>query len=185
VNGQDCHGHGTHVVANMSLGGYGGATIGQAVRNFITSGVTYAIAAGNDNYDACYYSPARVTEAITVGALSKYDYRAWFSNYGSCGHRDRVEQLLLLELRVTRGRRRRQSTTPDRLRLSAFHKLRLFCAGAVLIALTRLRQVARWSRHPHKASMIRERNANACAAFRRRPSNTTRSSPDDAHSASS
>ena len=71
-------------VVNMSLGGFGDATADQAIRNSIASGVTYAIAAGNANNDACYYSPARVTEAITVGALSSYDYRAWFSNYGTC-----------------------------------------------------------------------------------------------------
>jgi hypothetical protein len=46
--------------------------------------VTYAIAAGNDNVDACSASPARVTEAITVGASSATDARASYSNYGSC-----------------------------------------------------------------------------------------------------
>lgn len=71
-------------VANMSLISYANATVDQAVRNSINSGVTYVVAAGNANYDACYYSPARVAEAITVGATVSIDYRAGYSNYGTC-----------------------------------------------------------------------------------------------------
>ncbi|WP_203981656.1 S8 family serine peptidase, partial [Planosporangium flavigriseum] len=71
-------------VANMSIGGPASSTIDTAVRNSITSGITYAVAAGNDNLDACTQSPARVAEAITVGATDKTDTRAGFSNYGSC-----------------------------------------------------------------------------------------------------
>src|SRR5207249_11386692 len=33
---------------------------------------------------ACSYSPARVTEAITVGATTSSDARASYSNFGSC-----------------------------------------------------------------------------------------------------
>ncbi|MGH3310157.1 MAG: S8 family peptidase [Streptomyces sp.] len=137
-NGNDCHGHGTHVagttagstygvakgasvvgvrvlncegsgtnsgviagvdwvtsnavkpaVANMSLGGGANTSLDDAVRNSITSGVTYSIAAGNGNFlgipqNACNSSPARVTEAITVGATDSTDRRASFSNYGTC-----------------------------------------------------------------------------------------------------
>ena len=71
-------------VANMSLGGGADATLDAAVRRSITSGVTYAIASGNSNTDACSTSPARVTEAITVNASTNTDARASFSNYGSC-----------------------------------------------------------------------------------------------------
>jgi subtilisin family serine protease len=71
-------------VANMSLGGLANAAIDQAVRRSIAAGVTYAIAAGNDNSDACGYSPARVTEAITVGNTSRTDTRNVLSNVGSC-----------------------------------------------------------------------------------------------------
>ncbi|WP_418958919.1 S8 family peptidase [Streptomyces tritici] len=70
-------------VANMSLGGGADATLDAAVRNSIASGVTYAIAAGNDNSNASNYSPARVTEAITVGSTTSSDARSSFSNYGS------------------------------------------------------------------------------------------------------
>ncbi|MEU3643773.1 S8 family serine peptidase [Lentzea sp. NPDC034063] len=71
-------------VANMSLGGGADATLDAAVRRSIAAGVTYAIASGNSNTDACSTSPARVTEAITVNASTNTDARASFSNYGSC-----------------------------------------------------------------------------------------------------
>ncbi|MEU9053747.1 S8 family peptidase [Streptomyces sp. NPDC048384] len=70
-------------VANLSLGGGASTTLDTAVRNSIASGVTYAVAAGNSNANASSYSPARVTEAITVGATTSSDARASYSNYGS------------------------------------------------------------------------------------------------------
>ncbi|CCK31214.1 Aqualysin-1 [Streptomyces davaonensis JCM 4913] len=70
-------------VANLSLGGGASTTLDTAVRNSITSGVTYAVAAGNSNANASSYSPARVTQAITVGATTSTDARASYSNYGS------------------------------------------------------------------------------------------------------
>ncbi|MER6347454.1 S8 family peptidase [Streptomyces sp. NPDC001595] len=70
-------------VANLSLGGGVSTALDTAVRNSIASGVTYAVAAGNSNANASSYSPARVTEAITVGATTSTDARASYSNYGS------------------------------------------------------------------------------------------------------
>lgn len=40
--------------------------------------------AGNDNRDACAYSPAASKGAITVGASTLGDERAYFSNFGKC-----------------------------------------------------------------------------------------------------
>jgi len=71
-------------VANMSLGGGASPTLDTAVQNSINSGVTYAIAAGNDGLNACNYSPARVAAAITVGNSTSTDARASTSNYGTC-----------------------------------------------------------------------------------------------------
>ncbi|MFF8397993.1 S8 family peptidase [Streptomyces sp. NPDC016172] len=70
-------------VANMSLGGGASATLDTAVRNSIASGVTYAVAAGNSSTTASSSSPARVAEAITVGATTSTDAKASYSNYGS------------------------------------------------------------------------------------------------------
>lgn len=71
-------------VANMSLGGGHSSAMDLALQNSIASGVTYAVAAGNENQPACNTSPADVPEAVTVGATDKTDKRASFSNYGSC-----------------------------------------------------------------------------------------------------
>lgn len=71
-------------VANMSLGGGASSSVDTAVRNSIASGVSYAVAAGNSNKNACNYSPARVGEAMTIGATTSSDARASYSNYGSC-----------------------------------------------------------------------------------------------------
>ncbi len=60
--------HASPAVANMSLGGGAYDPLDTAIRNSIASGVTYSIAAGNSNDNASNYSPARVAEAITVGA---------------------------------------------------------------------------------------------------------------------
>lgn len=71
-------------VANMSLGGGASAALDTAVTNSINGGVTYAVAAGNANANACLDSPARVPAAITVGATTSADARASYSNYGTC-----------------------------------------------------------------------------------------------------
>jgi subtilisin family serine protease len=69
-------------LANMSLGGGANRAVDAAVRNSIRAMVTYVVAAGNGSSDAENYSPARVSEAITVGATDRFDFRAGFSNYG-------------------------------------------------------------------------------------------------------
>ncbi|HUR73513.1 MAG TPA: S8 family peptidase, partial [Sporichthya sp.] len=71
-------------VANMSLGGAASSALDSAVNNSINAGVSYAVAGGNDNADACTTSPARAPAAVTVGASTNTDVRASFSNYGTC-----------------------------------------------------------------------------------------------------
>ena len=76
-------------VANMSLGGSASASLDAAVTNSIAAGISYAVAAGNGNIagkaqDACRYSPARVANAITVGATDRNDTKTSWSNYGNC-----------------------------------------------------------------------------------------------------
>ena len=71
-------------VVNMSLGGGAYALMDDAVRKSIAAGLTYVVAAGNSNLNACDFSPARTPEALTVGASDNRDRRASFSNWGSC-----------------------------------------------------------------------------------------------------
>lgn len=71
-------------VVNMSLGGGASSTLDEAVANLISKGIPVVVAAGNDNLDACDYSPARAPDAITVGATTTDDSRASYSNFGPC-----------------------------------------------------------------------------------------------------
>ncbi|MBW8186337.1 S8 family peptidase [Shewanella nanhaiensis] len=71
-------------VANMSLGGGASQATDDAVNSAVAAGITFVVAAGNDNSNACNYSPARAADAITVGSTTSSDSRSSFSNYGSC-----------------------------------------------------------------------------------------------------
>ena len=75
---------GDPAVVNMSLGGASNAVLDSTVRGVIADGVTVVVAAGNATSDACTSSPARVVDAVTVGASDQADRQASFSNYGSC-----------------------------------------------------------------------------------------------------
>jgi len=70
--------------ANMSLGGGKSVTLDLAVNAAVDAGIHFAVAAGNDNADSCNYSPAAAEKAVTVGASTLADQRAYFSNYGKC-----------------------------------------------------------------------------------------------------
>jgi len=76
----DCGG--ANCIANMSFEGGASWLLDFLVRTVIRTGVTVVVAAGNWGTNACNRSPARVAEAITVGATNKYDYRCY--NYGTC-----------------------------------------------------------------------------------------------------
>ncbi|TIC01775.1 hypothetical protein E3Q17_01655 [Wallemia mellicola] len=71
-------------VANMSLGGGKSPSLDRAVNKAVESGLSFAVAAGNDDRDACDYSPASAEKAVTVGASTLWDERAYFSNVGEC-----------------------------------------------------------------------------------------------------
>lgn len=70
--------------ANMSLGGSKSPTLDLAVNAAVDLGLHFAVAAGNDNANSCNYSPAAAEKAVTVGASTLADERAFFSNYGKC-----------------------------------------------------------------------------------------------------
>jgi cerevisin len=71
-------------VANMSLGGGQSRALNDVVNAAVDGGIHFAVAAGNDNRDACNYSPAAAEKAVTVGASTITDDRAYFSNHGKC-----------------------------------------------------------------------------------------------------
>jgi len=71
-------------VANMSLTTSPSIVLDNAIRASIASGVTYVAAAGNSDTRACFFSPARINEVITVGATSPDDLRTTWSNFGDC-----------------------------------------------------------------------------------------------------
>jgi subtilisin family serine protease len=75
----------------MSLGGsLSSSSLDQAVRNAISSGIVVVAAAGNDNSDACNYTPGSTPGVINVGASdflsisNKLDIRYPFTNFGPC-----------------------------------------------------------------------------------------------------
>jgi len=78
--------------ANMSLGGGYSAALNAAVDEAVEQGIVFAVAAGNDDKDACNSSPASAVAALTVGATTivqnatrqDVDSRSYFSNYGAC-----------------------------------------------------------------------------------------------------
>jgi serine protease len=79
--------HQAPAVANLSLGTVGGRSQAQedAVRNLVNANVAVAVAAGNDNANACNTSPAAEPSVLTVGASTRTDSRdTSYSNFGSC-----------------------------------------------------------------------------------------------------
>ncbi len=76
--------HVNPAVANMSLGGGKSQALDQAVTNLWNSGVFLAVAAGNDNVDACTESPSGAPSVFTVAASTKTDAKASYSNWGTC-----------------------------------------------------------------------------------------------------
>ena len=84
-------------IANMSLGGGASQAEDDAVRKSAASGVFYSIAAGNNDANACNYSPARAGRTknddgtwnkdngiMTVAATNSSEEEASWSNHGPC-----------------------------------------------------------------------------------------------------
>ena len=71
-------------VASMSLGGSKSAVLDRAVNGAVHAGLHFAVAAGNEQQDACNVSPAGAEAPLTVGASTIADERAYFSNVGPC-----------------------------------------------------------------------------------------------------
>lgn len=77
-----------HAIVNMSLGGGVSPQLDAAVERLVAAGIIVCVAAGNENQNAYYSSPARAASAITVGATGStatpnYNDLAPYSNYGT------------------------------------------------------------------------------------------------------
>jgi len=71
-------------VVNMSLGGGNSSLLNSAIKRLFENDIVVVVAAGNENSNACYSSPANSPYALTVGATTDRDARASFSNWGEC-----------------------------------------------------------------------------------------------------
>lgn len=71
-------------VINLSLGVSGGcgAALGDAVTQARSRGVVVVAAAGNDGVAASGIAPANCAGVISVGALDRQGWQAWYSNHG-------------------------------------------------------------------------------------------------------
>ena len=86
------HTSGRTAVANLSLGvdlGDNGAEIIEMVKKLVSEGIVMVVAAGNGDstgkgIDACRIAPGSEPLSLTVGAVTKSDYIASYSNYGPC-----------------------------------------------------------------------------------------------------
>ena len=71
-------------VINMSFGSTISSSMDRAVQNLINAGFSSITSAGNNNDDACNYSPGRLADVVTVGSTDNRDYRSEISNFGRC-----------------------------------------------------------------------------------------------------
>ena len=71
-------------VANLSLGGIRSPILNLAVSALMAGGIFTAVAAGNEDVNACLTSPGSSDFPVTVGATDDKDRRASFSNRGAC-----------------------------------------------------------------------------------------------------
>lgn len=76
--------HRKPAVVNLSLVSNISGSLDAAVARAVANGITLVAAAGNYNRNACDFSPARLSSAITVGASTSDDRRSGFSNFGAC-----------------------------------------------------------------------------------------------------
>lgn len=68
----------------VEAGGGLSTTLNTAVTNLSSSGVFVAVAAGNENQDACNVSPASAAAVFTTAATNSDDTRRSTSNHGPC-----------------------------------------------------------------------------------------------------
>ena len=78
------HQTGVPAIINLSVGMSKSLAFNEAAQALIADGLIVVGAAGNQNRDACLYSPASEPSVISVGGIDRAALRASYSNYGSC-----------------------------------------------------------------------------------------------------
>ena len=68
-------------VVNMSIGGDKSSSVNNALATAVDKGVVVVVASGNDDSNACSYTPASSTKTIAVGSTTSSDAKSSFSNY--------------------------------------------------------------------------------------------------------
>src|SRR5262249_48931207 len=75
-------------VVNLSLGGFSpnktcSGTEQSAINDALSRNTVVVIAAGNENFDASFASPANCAGVVTVAATGQKGFKSFYSNYGS------------------------------------------------------------------------------------------------------
>ena len=78
------HQAGVPAVVNISFSGSKSTPLNETVRSLIADGLIVVVAAGNQNRDACSYSPSSETSAIVVGSIKQSGSKDSVSNTGPC-----------------------------------------------------------------------------------------------------
>jgi subtilisin family serine protease len=71
-------------IINLSLTTARSKAINDAVEKAYATGILVVVAAGNKSNDACIFSPASSSSAITVSSSDAFDFFSPFSNWGPC-----------------------------------------------------------------------------------------------------
>ncbi|KXN67955.1 subtilisin-like protein [Conidiobolus coronatus NRRL 28638] len=80
----DAKSKGIAATFSMSLGGDKSECVDLAIQKAHQDGMVVVVAAGNENADACIYSPSGSEYTVTVGAIDENNGKSSFSNYGKC-----------------------------------------------------------------------------------------------------
>lgn len=75
---------GAMCVVSMSVGSPKSKVLDDAVTRAYNAGLVVVVAGGNSGGDACKFSPSGAAAAVAVGATTRGDGRAGFSNWGGC-----------------------------------------------------------------------------------------------------
>jgi subtilisin family serine protease len=71
-------------IINISFSGPKDLAVDHVLNLAVEREIAVVAAAGNDDSDACDFSPSRLSSVLTVGAINDQKQKTQFSNHGSC-----------------------------------------------------------------------------------------------------